>query len=258
MKLCAIDTSTSLGSVVLYDGEQVLAEGAARVSNAHGESLLPMMSHVFETAGWKPSDVARWAVGVGPGSFTGARIAVATVKGIVLGTGAEVVPVGSLEAMAASALDAIPPESRDGLVVVPMLDAIRGEVYVQAIGAGDGRDGPDPRTRRSAPACVPPDRFVAWLVSVVPIEELAAASGMVFVGAASERVAWPSNEDTVEATLLSALPVRRLDREEHAFPHARGVAIVARGRAPVDPNDLEPTYVRPPEITTKKTAEGPR
>ncbi len=252
MKLCAIDTSTSLGSVVLYDDEQVLAEGAARVSNAHGESLLPMMTHVFETAGCRPSDVTRWAVGIGPGSFTGARIAVATVKGIALGTGADVVPVGSLEAMAAFTFAATPPESRAGLVVVPMLDAIRGEVYAQAFGPTDHRD------RRSAPVCIPPDRFVAWLVSVVPIAELAAAAGMVFVGAASERVAWPSNEDTVEATLLSALPVRRLDRDEHAFPQARGVALVARTRAPVDPNDVEPMYVRPPEITTKKAAEGPR
>ena len=83
-----------------------------------------MVHAVFERVGWKPSDIGRWGVGVGPGSFTGVRIAVATAKGIVLATGAELVGVTSLDALESST-------SRPSFVVT-LVDAGKGELYVQA------------------------------------------------------------------------------------------------------------------------------
>jgi tRNA threonylcarbamoyladenosine biosynthesis protein TsaB len=219
-RLCAVDTSTALGSVALFEDDRLVAEEARRVSNAHGESLLPMIDELFARTGWRPTDVARWCVGIGPGSFTGVRIGVATVKGIVLGTGAELVGVSSLEAMAAL----VPQASADPApVIVAAIDAIRGELYVQVVGGVP-----------SPPVCLLPDAIAGWL------EGVTSARDVVLVGEAASKISLPS----WKVTLLCA--------GDFALPHARGVGVVGRRKDPVRPDVLEPLYVRPPEITKPK------
>lgn len=228
LKLCAVDTSTSLGSIALFDGEDCVAEAAERVSNAHGESLLPMMDRVFREAGWTARDVARFAVGIGPGSFTGVRITVATVKGVVLGTGAELVAVRSLEAMIARAEELLPAPAGPRLVLAA-IEAIRGEVYVEALRGAD----------TLGPVCLPPDGVAGWLAPLLT----GAAPELVVVGEGALRL---------EAALAHLGAELVLDPRLGA-PHARGVARVARLRSPIDPDALEPAYVRAPEISTPRT-----
>jgi tRNA threonylcarbamoyl adenosine modification protein YeaZ len=99
VRICALDTSTAVGSIVLVENGKILAEREQRVSNAHGETLLGLIDELFRQVGWTPKDVERWGVGIGPGSFTGVRIGVSTVKGIALVTGAEIVGVDSFDAV---------------------------------------------------------------------------------------------------------------------------------------------------------------
>jgi len=249
VKVCAIDSSTALGSVSLHllgaNGALTLvAEASQRVSNAHGESLLPMVDRLLASAGWRPGDVERWAVGVGPGSFTGVRIAVATVKGVVLATGAEVVAATSLEALAAEATRPSLPALPANAIVLPAVEAIRGEVYVQALGACE-----------AAPACMHPEAIAAWLVHHLGAAgvsgEVASTRDVVLVGEASGRI--DLSTDVVTGPRGGWTVTRRSDGDL-ALPLARGVARACLGRAPVAVDSLEPVYVRPPEITMPRSA----
>jgi tRNA threonylcarbamoyladenosine biosynthesis protein TsaB len=212
-RLVAVDTSTALGSVALFEGGRVLHAIEHRVSNAHGESLLPLVEQALASAGWKPKDVERWGVGIGPGSFTGTRIAVSTVKGIVLATGAEVVGVTSLEAIAFGAV-AAPDET-----LACLLDAGKGELYVQIA--------------NNPPSHVLATRAAAFFAAE---SEAHAIRAWLAVGAGAALVTW--SEVPVPARLLVDPP--------HDVPRARAIAEIAATRAPIDADALEPLYVQPP------------
>lgn len=223
MRLAAIDTSTALGSIALFEDGRLVAEDAQRVSNAHGESLLPMVAALFDRVGWRPDQVRRWAVGIGPGSFTGLRIGVATAKGIALATGAEIAGVTSL--------DAIGHGLRADLVA-SVVAAGRAEVFVQVRAFAEGGEGR---------IVVPPSH----VKSADVVARIAALPGAVVVaGEAARDLDWSPLAG--RATLVAEAP--------HDLPHAAIVGRIAMGAAPVDADALEPLYVRPPEITTPRAA----
>jgi tRNA threonylcarbamoyladenosine biosynthesis protein TsaB len=218
-KLAALDTSSPLGTVALFDGAELVAEDSRRVSNAHGESLLPMVDALFTRVGWKPRDVARWAVGIGPGSFTGVRIGVGTVKGIVLGTGAEVVGVTSLDAVAFGA------ESAED-AVASVLFAMKGEVFVQVTRGVEVLLAPSAVRIAAAPAALATAECERLLI---------VGEGVLLLDAAALRPGW-----------------RLRTEPPHDLPRAESIARLAMTRAPSDASALEPLYVRAPDITTPK------
>lgn len=151
MLVLGIDTATRVGSVglvraALDDGAVALpepgriAEGSALLAEAtrdtglgHGTELLALIDECLDAAGVALEDVGCIAVSIGPGSFTGLRVALATSKGLALGGGAMLVGVPTLPALAAAVLpgwggdEAAAPEP--GVVIAPCLDARKGEVY---------------------------------------------------------------------------------------------------------------------------------
>jgi tRNA threonylcarbamoyladenosine biosynthesis protein TsaB len=124
----AIETSTMMGGVAVMDEERgLLSEVRASVKAGHSERLMAECDHALQAAGVALGDLGALAVAIGPGSFTGLRIGLATAKGLAFGAGLRVVGVPSLEAMAwnlglASWALASGP-------VCPMFDARRGQVW---------------------------------------------------------------------------------------------------------------------------------
>ena len=120
--LLALESSGRIPSVALLRGEELLGERHGARERPGAESLLPAVDELLAQAGKRAADLEAFAVSIGPGSFTGLRVGIATVKGLAFGSGRPVAAVSSLAALARGA-----PES--GEPVVALLDARRDEFY---------------------------------------------------------------------------------------------------------------------------------
>lgn len=122
MRVLAVETSTLSGGAALLDSERVVGEYTLDVRIAHSERLMAAIDQLLTDAGWTARDLEGIAVSVGPGSFTGLRVGLSTVKGLALALSIPVAAVPTLDAMAAMLPFA-------ALPVCPVLDARKREVY---------------------------------------------------------------------------------------------------------------------------------
>ena len=122
MRLLAVDTSTVSCSVALIHGTRLLCEMTYGMGKTHSRHLMSMIDCVFDRCESKPGDIDGIAVTRGPGTFTGLRIGLSTVKGLALALELPVVGVSSLAALAY-------PMRYTNRSIVAMIDARRGEVY---------------------------------------------------------------------------------------------------------------------------------
>ena len=99
MKILAIDSCAGTSSVALLEDEALIALYTVNSGNTHSETLLPMIRDVLRTADISPDEIDAYAVSYGPGSFTGVRIGVSTVKGLAFGRGKPCVEVSTIEAL---------------------------------------------------------------------------------------------------------------------------------------------------------------
>lgn len=123
MLILALDTSLDRTAVALTDGRGIAEVRVEAMERGHAERLFPMVEDVLAAAGATHADVDRFAVTVGPGSFTGIRVGLAAARGFGLVTGKPVVGIDGLTALAHSF-----PERPEGPVLAA-IDARRGEIY---------------------------------------------------------------------------------------------------------------------------------
>ncbi len=131
MKILSVDTSTTSCSVAIVDKESLVVEITNNRRQTHSKHLMDMINMVIGLSGLGLSDVDGFAVTRGPGTFTGLRIGVSSVKGLAVASGKPVVGVSSLDALALQA-------STYSNLICPLLDARRGEVYFSRYRFQDG------------------------------------------------------------------------------------------------------------------------
>jgi tRNA threonylcarbamoyladenosine biosynthesis protein TsaB len=227
--LLSIETATRVMSVALLQGESLLAEITTFDDAVHSERLLPAVDQLLRIGALSLDEVDAFAVSIGPGSFTGLRIGLATVKGLAFESDRPVVPVPTLAALTLAAAGAVGP-------VAALLDARREEVYAACL------ERPGDLGKPLMPE------------AVVTAEELAAAlprACTLVVGEGAAGVASAAAGRTEGG--LTLLP-RELGHAR-AFPVGLlGTRLLARGKGRAA-GDLVPRYVRRAEAEVRRTGE---
>jgi tRNA threonylcarbamoyladenosine biosynthesis protein TsaB len=213
MKVLALDSATGACSVAVTRGGAVLARRDAVRERGQAEVLLPMVEEALAEAGLGYADLDRLAVTVGPGTFTGIRIALAAARGLALASGRPLVGVTTFEALA----HAVPPGLVEGRTLVVAVDSRRAEPYVQAFGPG------------LAPLGAP---------SMVPAEALALPPGPLLLAGDGVGLLGPALAGRADAVLAEG--VRN--------PDAAVVARIAAARPRPDAPP-RPFYLRPPDVS---------
>jgi len=123
MKVLALETSTLTGSIAIVDDKEgLIAELKLSVRVVHSERLMPSIKWLLESSRINLDEIDAFGISIGPGSFTGLRIGLSTVKGLSYATHKPIIPVPTLDAFAR----VLPYCS---YVFCPMLDARKREVY---------------------------------------------------------------------------------------------------------------------------------
>ncbi len=246
MIVLGLDTSTSATAAALRlaDGRTTQArdDPAAGAHPGHATRLLAMAHELLAAADVSWRQVDRIAVGVGPGTFTGLRVGVATARGLAQSLSAELVGVSSLRALAAGALAHEPPatERSAPAMVLAVIDARRGEVFAGAYESGEDEPRELTPARAVAPEALAEVLAKAGDARGLRGQWLAVGDGAVRFRAQLERAGVAVPED--------ASPLHRV---------SAAVVCELAVRAPAaSPQALTPDYRRPPDAELALTGAG--
>ena len=257
MRILAFDTATEATTVALRDPEagielELRHDPRAGERPGHATRLLPMIADVLEDAGGGWEAVDRIAVGVGPGTFTGLRIGIATARALTRARECELVGISSLHALASAALasaalasaalGARVAEAAEGGAEAPLvlavIDARRGEAFAAA---WRGRE------LELEPSALRPDALA------IEVARLTGASGAAPLAIGDGALRFREQLERVGAVLPpSDSPLHWIS----AMNHCR----LAAGLPATVPAEVEPAYLRAPdaEISARDRHRGPK
>jgi tRNA threonylcarbamoyladenosine biosynthesis protein TsaB len=230
MTILGFDTATPATAVALWDPARGLAleardDPAPAAKPGHTARLLELIVDLLEQGGVGWSELERIAVGIGPGTFTGLRIGIATARGLALARGTALVGISTLESLAHEAARAT-----GASTVLAVLDARRGEAFAAAWRP------PDPAAV-AAPQALHPDGL-AELVSRLRPGVLAIGDGAIkfreILGPAGASVP----EDDSQLHRVTALSHCRLAGDRPVMP----------------PDEIRPEYLRLPDAELTRRA----
>jgi tRNA threonylcarbamoyladenosine biosynthesis protein TsaB len=196
MNILAFDSSGAACSVAVLRSGSVAAQDRREMARGHAEALMPMVRDCLRTASLSFDALDLIAVTVGPGAFTGIRIALAAARGLSLASGVPVLGLTAFETVTA----AVPVEAVAGSTLIVALDSRRDDLFVQFFAAGEAL-GP-------GAAIAPAD-----LAAAAPAGELVvagdAAPRAVAALQRSGRKAWIAGTAGPDAVALARLAARR-------------------------------------------------
>lgn len=234
--LLCIESATGVASLGVVGRSGVLASRWLRERAAHAEGMYGAIEQLLAESGCRLRELAAIAVGLGPGSFIGVRVAVATAKGLALGAGVPLIGVSSLAALALSA-------ARPGRIGVA-IDAKKGQVYCGVYDV-PGATASDLASEVGAPTVV----VEACAIDPAPCAQLLLERGPIalLVGDGATRYA-----DAMAS--IAAIPRAVIEPQPAAL-----YALAAARLAASDFDDealLKPIYARRSEAEEKRLASG--
>lgn len=228
MRLLALDTATEACSVALLTEHGLISE-SVEIGRGHAQEILGMVDRILAEGGATLASLSGIVAGIGPGSFTGVRVSVAVAQGLAFGAGLPVIPVSSLEALAAEAI------GRGAERVLACLDARMGEVYWGCFAA----EAAGLLSALGPPAVGPP--------AAVRLPEDGTWAPSEPSGPARWRGIGRGFAAHPGLSAITGLGVVDTD-DARALPQAREMArlgaVRSRAGAGIDPEFLEPLYVR--------------
>lgn len=224
--LLSIDASAVTASVALTDNDCVIKSEFVNAGLTHSETLLPMVKRVME--GHSFSELDAIAVTAGPGSFTGVRIGIATVKGIAFNDNIPCISVSTLEAIAHNFVD-------ENCIVCAVMDARRMQFYNALFKVENGK------VQRLCD-----DRAI----SIEDLrKELSALDNVVIAGDGARLCFDNINLDNV-----------KIADDDKIYQNAVGVSLCSNGKPTVSAKELMPIYLRlsqaERELKLKKEIKG--
>jgi tRNA threonylcarbamoyladenosine biosynthesis protein TsaB len=214
MNILALDTAQNACSVAVMSERKIIAREFEWRPRGHAEVLALMIKRVMAQADLSFDALDRVAVTIGPGSFTGLRVGIATARGIALAAEIPLIAINSFEAVAAN----IEQDAEQPLPICVIFDARRGEVYVQLFDA-------DLKAITKPCTCQPSE-----VAGLLPSQKTIA------IGSGVELVTEALGSDAQKLVLSSALNV----------PDAAVIANLAQTRQ-LDAQPVEPLYLRAPD-----------
>jgi len=230
MRVLALDTTTRSGGVALIEDHRLVAERIGDSSRTHAERLPGEILWVLDRYGLRSSDIDVFAVAVGPGSFTGLRVGIATIQGLAMVNGRRIAAVSALEAAAQAAGQQL----EAGALVGVWLDAARGEVFSALYRLESFPPFDSGRLRLvDGPSVLQPVAVLDGWQAVVADASINIAGSGATLHAASIRERRPN------ATITGGMPL------------AGAIGLIGAIRAArhetVEPSAVRPLYVRRPD-----------
>ena len=225
MNILAFDAAAAACSAVLWRDGEIAAREWRAMARGHAETLVPMIEHVMGGTGY--DRLTAIAVTVGPGAFTGLRIALATARGLSLATGVPAVGVTNFEVMARMADEAW---DRADTILAVALETKRADIYLQAFGCGGNQ--------LTSPASVAVPDITPWLPEGTRQLAVAGDAALRLIAALPGRIAATpiAGAGLPDAAIVAALAAESLTA---AAPRSPAAA-------------LRPLYLRPPDAALPK------